>query len=294
VSVEFGYGYEPTLQSRYKQFVVKYADPYGNAVPVVSCVSVNGKVETQVHGKRVDGGLASNWPETQARDLNQAFRAIAPLLTVEPPFKVPDDWNGQVQIKGCVHEDDAITWAESLGVTPEFFGVYVQDWAGAYQHVLDFATMDEADVFAQALKAAGALYGNTVPASFWDRRHYEMPVTPTPELPLWANAWSCRESDQAHQEHWDVFRETGDRSAIGYLAEPNVNATQALVATAEEDAAACAHVLKKALQGSELHLKAILYTFAWNAIGNKPLEYKPSALKAAPDELGITEAMIPW
>ncbi|SDY94102.1 Antirestriction protein ArdC [Nitrosomonas halophila] len=74
---------------------------------------------------------------------------------------LPADWNGRIQVQGNVTEDvdgkKHVTAAYSLGVEPEFWGVYVQLETGLHQWVADFDNEEKAQLLAERLRLVDAL-----------------------------------------------------------------------------------------------------------------------------------------
>ena len=75
-------------------------------------------------------------------------------------FTLPADWIGQVQVQGNVMEgegdDQHVTSAASLGVEPQFYGVYARREDGTHQWLADFDGEQQADELAQRLAAVDA------------------------------------------------------------------------------------------------------------------------------------------
>ena len=72
-------------------------------------------------------------------------------------FTLPADWSGLVQVQGNVMEGEgdqqSVTAAASLGVEPEFYGVYARREDGTHQWLADFDSEQQADELAQRLAA---------------------------------------------------------------------------------------------------------------------------------------------
>lgn len=70
-------------------------------------------------------------------------------------FDLPNDWSGRVQVQGNVTEEidgqQHVTSAASLGVQPEFWGVYAQHENGMHQWLADFPAQQQADELAERL-----------------------------------------------------------------------------------------------------------------------------------------------
>jgi putative DNA primase/helicase len=75
-------------------------------------------------------------------------------------FTLPADWSGLVQVQGNVMEGEgdqqSVTAAASLGVEPEFYGVYARREDGTHQWLADFDSEQQADELAQRLAAVDA------------------------------------------------------------------------------------------------------------------------------------------
>jgi hypothetical protein len=75
-------------------------------------------------------------------------------------FTLPDDWNGQVQVQGNVMESEGdsqhVTSAASLGVEPQFYGVYAHRKDGTHQWLADFDSKQQADELARRLAMVNA------------------------------------------------------------------------------------------------------------------------------------------
>ncbi|MGH8156585.1 MAG: hypothetical protein ACREPQ_00565 [Rhodanobacter sp.] len=250
----------------WERFQVRYVRPDGRDLPVTGVFAADGKLELYLHDVRVPGCFATRDRATQGDWLEQVFTNYSGLLGAEHaghmPFTVPLDWNGGVQVKGCVLESDGcVSWAESIGQPPSFYGVYAGRTPGGYRNVADFDNAADAEKFAACLTALGKRYGNTMP-ELWDRRRYDVPLWDGTDRSSWDASWSFTESAKAQAEGWDLVM---DRHTAVIAAVPD-NAKASFVsmpnAGAERDAAAQAMVESKALEGSELHLKAVLYVLS--------------------------------
>ena len=75
-------------------------------------------------------------------------------------FTLPADWSGLVQVQGNVMEGEgdqqSVTAAASLGVEPEFYGVYARREDGTHQWLADFDSEQQADELTQRLAAVDA------------------------------------------------------------------------------------------------------------------------------------------
>jgi len=99
--------------------------------------------DTQIAGVRLDFLCA------KASTRQNASERLKALCQVELGFELPLDWNGGVQIKGCVEKGDEIEWAED--VPAEFYGVYAQHESGLHQWLADYPTSAEAHAIARRL-----------------------------------------------------------------------------------------------------------------------------------------------
>ena len=74
---------------------------------------------------------------------------------------MPADWNGRIQVQGNVTQQidgkPHVAAAHSLGVEPEFFGVYAQHEDGTHQWLADFPSVTEADELADQLRMVDAI-----------------------------------------------------------------------------------------------------------------------------------------
>ncbi|TAL63673.1 MAG: hypothetical protein EPN79_16090 [Burkholderiaceae bacterium] len=96
----------------------------------------------------------------------------APLHRIEAThFRIPADWTGGVQVRGCVLEDSGtITGADAAGKSPMFWGVYARSGRGGYQHVADFLRVEHAELLADLMLVGARMKatGETSPASALD------------------------------------------------------------------------------------------------------------------------------
>jgi hypothetical protein len=247
----------------WNRFAVRYSLASGASTPITSLIAPDGKVHTELDGVRVPGCRATSDTQSIAYDLEAAVKMYRnrPQGTSYAPFVLPQDWNGAVQVKGCVLDssvdDSCVTWAESAGQPPSFFGVYGQRTSGLYAHVADFPDESTANLCAQALEAMARKYGNEVP-DFWDRWAYDVPGRDDPHgRDHWNTSWSFKESAQAQSEGWDVFRDvTTRRHLIGYYSRTPTTVKSELEIL---DASASERVVRLARDGSPLHLKALVF-----------------------------------
>jgi len=72
---------------------------------------------------------------------------------------LPPDWNGRIQVQGCVFENKEIDTnknfvvaAEAVGRAPEFWGVYAQLTDGTHAHIEDFESEEQARQVAERLR----------------------------------------------------------------------------------------------------------------------------------------------
>ena len=93
-------------------------------------------------------------------------RSISPVAfqqTAKESFGVdmPADWNGRIQVQGNVTQQidgkPHVAAAHTLGVEPEFFGVYAQHDAGMHQWLAEFPSITEADELADQLRMVDAI-----------------------------------------------------------------------------------------------------------------------------------------
>lgn len=278
----------------WERFEARYARPDGRDVPVSAVFAADAKLELYLHDERVPECFATRDPETQSAWLDRVFANDRSLMGADRidhvPFTVPLDWDGAVQVKGCVLESDgSVAWAESVGQPPAFFGVYAGRTPGGFRHVADFDSRSVAERFAAALTSLATRYGNTMP-EFWDRRRYDLPPLwwrcPGDDMPRsnWGCSWSFTESTAAKAEGWDLV---GDQTGALIAAVPQ-GAENSIVSMPKAgealDEAAQALVEAKAMEGSELHLKALLYVLSHAIHGQQGSLHPVSAPKPAARE----------
>nr|BCT99949.1 DUF1738 domain-containing protein [uncultured bacterium] len=91
-------------------------------------------------------------PESFQREAKEGFDVDMPL-----------DWNGRIQVQGNVvektdgDERGHVTAAHTLGVEPEFYGVYAQREDGTHQHLADFQSFNDAQDLADRLGLVAAI-----------------------------------------------------------------------------------------------------------------------------------------
>jgi Antirestriction protein len=91
-------------------------------------------------------------PESFQRGAKEGFDVDMPL-----------DWNGRIQVQGNViekidgDERGHVTAAHTLGVEPEFYGVYAQREDGTHQHLADFQSFNDAQDLADRLGLVAAI-----------------------------------------------------------------------------------------------------------------------------------------
>ncbi len=278
---------------QWERFEVKYARPDGREVPVTGVFAADAKLEVYLHGERVPGCFATRDTETQSAWLDRVFANDRGLMGVDHvdhvPFTVPLDWDGAVQVKGCVLESDgSVAWAESVGRSPAFYGVYAGRSPGGYRHVADFDHQTDAERFASTLSVMAQRFGNTMP-EFWDRRRYDVGLPEDLPRPSWGSSWSFTESAKARAEGWDLVADPHD-SVIAAVPDGAEDSVVALPrAGAPLDEAARAKVEAKALDGSELHLKALLYVLSHSIHGQTGQLFKASPAMPAAREAIASE-----
>jgi len=117
----------------------------------------------------VDNGIMTR-PDAEAtsalRDLHagtESTRAVDAQAFKEASekafgFGLPDDWNGSVQVQGCVHVmiDGEQHVEPADGREPEFWGIYAQREEGLHEWLADFDTQEQAEEVALRLQAIDA------------------------------------------------------------------------------------------------------------------------------------------
>lgn len=100
-------------------------------------------------------GTRLNLKAGNAFSRKQDARAFDAAAEKHLGFTLPHDWNGRVQVQGNVTEEidgqQYVTSATSLGVDPEFWGVYAQHADGMQQWLADFPTRQQAEELAERL-----------------------------------------------------------------------------------------------------------------------------------------------
>lgn len=97
----------------------------------------------------------SSNPEAPDRMTQEQGQALYHSLVNE--FALPVDWNGHIQVQGNVVGDrdengtEHVISAESLGVPPEFWGVYAGCRSGIFLWLADLPTQPEAENLARRL-----------------------------------------------------------------------------------------------------------------------------------------------
>lgn len=162
----------PVGAFKFDRFHVQFHRPDGRAIPAFVDFGANGKAEFHLDGRRVPGLFATSDVETQRAWLNtvlmngRELRIKAGLADV--PLTVPLDWDGRVEVRGCVPEGDGVViWASEAGKPAAFYGVYAGRTSGGVRHVADFADGADAARLAAGLRGIAKRYGNAIPTDYW-------------------------------------------------------------------------------------------------------------------------------
>lgn len=110
---------------------------------------------------RSDAELTAAWRDLKAGNEETRVDDVKAFLGASEEafgFALPDDWNGSVQVQGCVHVmiDGEQHVEPADGREPEFWGVYAQREEGLHEWLADFNTQEQAEEVALRLQAIDA------------------------------------------------------------------------------------------------------------------------------------------
>ncbi|MDX7846597.1 zincin-like metallopeptidase domain-containing protein [Aeromonas caviae] len=138
-------------------------DFWSRHVLPVNAEDFESKIENasvDLESRRLDSLVSLAWKAGEANAMDEAATAAL-------NFKLPHDWNGEVQIQGNaiieVDGDEYIEPADEVGVEPQFWSVYAQRESGQHQFLADYITKDEAQKVSERL--------NVISANVLDDKH---------------------------------------------------------------------------------------------------------------------------